>query len=294
MRVFRQVSYTNAKARQKLPARLHATEVAASGSEMLSYQHSYHAGNAADVHKHAALSLALDWMTRKEKALTYLETHAGRGLYDLDGADARKTGEAAQGVTRLLNRLPGDHPYAGALAAVRAAQGAKAYPGSPLLAAQMLRRFDRIELAELHPAEHAALTAAMPESSNTRIHHRDGLEMAKALTPPDPRRGLMLIDPSWELRDDYARLAALIPAIHRKWGVGVLMLWYPILEDRRHAPMIRALRAAIPGILLHEVRFAPAQADHGLRGSGLAIVNAPHGLALRTRELTAIFERDEA
>lgn len=259
---------------------------------MLSYQHSYHAGNAADVHKHAGLALALDWMTRKDKALTYLETHAGRGLYDLTGDAARQTGEAAQGVGRLLGRLPADHPYVAALAAVRLAQGATAYPGSPLLAAHLLRRFDRIELAELHPAEHAALAAAMPESPNTRIHHRDGLEMAKALTPPDPHRGLMLIDPSWELRDDYARLAALLPAIHRKWGVGVLMLWYPLLADKRHLPMVRALRTALPDILLHEVRFAPARKGHGMRGSGLAIVNAPHGFTLRAKELSAIFEED--
>ena len=262
------------------------------GADMLSYQHSYHAGNAADVHKHAALALALDWMTRKDKALTYIESHAGRGLYDLSGAAARKTGEAAQGVRRLAGRLPADHPYATALAAIRAGHGAEAYPGSPLIAAHLLRRFDRIELAELHPAEHAALLAAMPDSPNTRIHHRDGLEMAKALTPPDPRRGLLLIDPSWEMRDDYTRLAALLPALHRKWGVGVLMLWYPLLGDDRHAPMTRALRDAIPDIMLHEVRFPPARDTHGMRGSGLAIVNAPHGFALRARELAAIFEEE--
>ncbi len=261
-----------------------------SPANMLSYQHSYHAGNAADVHKHAALALALDWMIRKDKALTYIETHAGRGLYDLSDASARKTGEAAQGIGRLLHRLPPDHPYAAAMAGFRAAHGSDAYPGSPLLAAHVLRRFDRIELAELHPAEHAALVEAMPASPNTRIHHRDGFEMAKALTPPDPQRGLLLIDPSWELRDDYVRLAALLPALHRKWGVGVLMLWYPLLADDRHRPMTRALREAVPDILLHEVRFPPARDGHGMRGSGLAIVNAPHGFMLRAKELSAIFE----
>ncbi|CUH18501.1 Ribosomal RNA large subunit methyltransferase J [Jannaschia seosinensis] len=257
---------------------------------MLSYQHGYHAGNAADVHKHAALCTALEYLARKDKALSYLETHAGRGLYDLSDPAAAKTGEAAQGVGRLLKRFPADHPYPAALARVRAAHGPDAYPGSPLLAATLLRRFDRIDMAELHPAEFAALERALPESPNTRAHHRDGVEMARALTPPDPRRGLMLIDPSWELRDDYARMAALLPAIRRKWGVGALMLWYPLLADGRHRPMTRALREAIPDVTLHEVRFPPARAGHGMQGSGLALVNPPWGLEQALPALSAIFE----
>ncbi|SDY83151.1 23S rRNA (adenine2030-N6)-methyltransferase [Jannaschia faecimaris] len=257
---------------------------------MLSYQHAYHAGNAADVHKHAVLAAALAYLTNKDKALSYIETHAGRGLYDLKDAAATKTGEAVEGVVRLHHRFPKSHPYRQVLADTHAEYGANAYPGSPLIAAKLLRRFDRIDLAELHPQEHAALTTAMPESPNTRIHKRDGLEMAKALTPPDPRRGLMLIDPSWEIRDDYARLAALLPRLHRKWGVGVVMLWYPILPDRRHLPMTRALRETIPEIILHEVRFAPARTGHGIEGSGMAVINPPWGLAEEAAQLTTIFK----
>ncbi|WP_179379016.1 23S rRNA (adenine(2030)-N(6))-methyltransferase RlmJ [Jannaschia marina] len=257
---------------------------------MLSYQHGYHAGNAADVHKHALLATVLDYMTRKDKALSYLETHAGRGLYDLSSAAARRTCEAAQGVARLLPRFPADHPYARVLGAVRVRHGATHYPGSPLIAAGLLRRFDRIDLAELHPQENGALLAAMPESPNTRIHRRDGLEMAKALTPPDPRRGLMLIDPSWELREDYTRIAGLLPKLHRKWGVGILMLWYPILPDRRHRPMIRALAEAIPDLMVHEVAFAAARAGHGLEGSGMAVVNPTWGLEAEAARLTEIFK----
>lgn len=257
---------------------------------MLSYQHGYHAGNAADVHKHAALALALSYLTQKDKALSYLETHAGRGLYDLGGAMAARTGEAAAGVGRLLSRFPDGHPYPTALAAIRAAHGPDAYPGSPRLAAHLLRRFDRIDLAELHPAEHAALLEAIPASPNTRIHRRDGLEMARALTPPDPRRGLMLLDPSWEVRTEYERQAALLPQLHRKWNVGVLMLWYPLLPDRRHGPMVRALRQAIPDLWVHEVRFPPARTGHGMEGSGLAVVNPPWGLAQGADDLTRIFE----
>ena len=256
---------------------------------MLSYQHMFHAGNAADVHKHALLCRALAYMTRKDKALSYLETHAGRGLYDLSDSAARKTAEAASGVMRLLERFPADHPWVQALAEVRAEHGPDSYPGSPLLAARILRRFDRITLAELHPTEHAALLEAMPPSPNTVVHKRDGLEMAKALTPPDPRRGLMLIDPSWEVKTDYERIAALVPLIHRKWNVGVIMVWYPLLADRRHLPMVRALRDAIPEVMISEVSFPPARDGHGMRGSGMAVVNPPWGLEDEAARLKSVF-----
>jgi 23S rRNA (adenine2030-N6)-methyltransferase len=259
---------------------------------MLSYLHAFHAGNAADVHKHALLCTALAYMARKDKALTYLETHAGRGAYDLSDAAAIRTGEAARGVKTLLTRFPLAHPWRAAVAAHRRAHGPAAYPGSPLLAAALTRPFDRLHLAELHPAEHAALATALPAGPNRRIHRRDGLEMARALTPPDPRRGLMLIDPSWEMRSDYARLATLLPRLHRKWGVGVLMLWYPILADRRHAPMIRALRDALPESMVHEVAFPPARDGHGLRGSGMLVVNPPWGLSEEAARLDAIFGED--
>lgn len=256
---------------------------------MLSYQHAYHAGNAADVHKHATLAVVLEHLLRKDKPLSYVETHAGRALYDLSDAAAQKTGEAQAGVGRLLGRLPEGYPYVALVSQVRADHGPDAYPGSPLVAARMLRPADRIDLAELHPAEHAALATAMEGRRNVRVHRRDGVEMAHALLPPTPRRGLMLIDPSWELRDDYARMATLLPRLHRVWGVGVLMLWYPILADRRHAPMLGALRAALPEAMVHEVRFPPARAGHGMEGSGLVVVNPPWGLDREAETIGAAF-----
>ncbi|MGR3520153.1 MAG: 23S rRNA (adenine(2030)-N(6))-methyltransferase RlmJ, partial [Roseovarius sp.] len=128
---------------------------------MLSYQHHYHAGNPADVHKHAALAWMLAYLTRKDKPLTYIETHAGRGLYDLADPAAQRTGEAAQGIGRLESALPADHPYRLRLHETRALHGASAYPGSPLLAALSLRPGDALHLAELHPGEHARLSAAL-------------------------------------------------------------------------------------------------------------------------------------
>ncbi|GIT90043.1 ribosomal RNA large subunit methyltransferase J [Jannaschia pagri] len=258
---------------------------------MLSYQHNYHAGNAADVHKHALLATTLAYMTRKDKALTYMESHAGRGLYDLSDAAARRTGESDAGVTRLLTRFPPDHPWRETVERTRAIHGSTAYPGSPLIAQHLLRRFDSIELAELHPQEYARLVEAMPKAPNTRLHKRDGLEMAKALTPPDPRRGCLMIDPSWEMRDDYGTLAKLVPLIHRKWNVGVILLWYPLLADQRHKPMVSALRAAIPDLFISEVRFPPAQAHHGMQGSAMAVVNTPWGLEQAAQDIAHIFER---
>ncbi|MEJ6397759.1 23S rRNA (adenine(2030)-N(6))-methyltransferase RlmJ [Yoonia sp. 208BN28-4] len=255
---------------------------------MLSYQHAYHAGNMADVHKHGALAWALDYMTKKPKPLTYLETHAGRALYDLGGTEAAKTGEAAQGVALIDGWFPADHPYLRALAAVQVAHGPDAYPGSPLVAAQVLRSTDPLYLSELHPQEHAALTAVM-KPHGAICDQRDGWEMALSRCPPDPRRGFLLIDPSFEVKSDYQSIPDTIAKLHRKWPVGVIMLWYPILTSGAHAPMTAALCRAIPDGLLHEVAFPPAREGHGMTGSGLFVVNPPYGLSDELARLKAKF-----
>lgn len=256
---------------------------------MLSYQHGYHAGNLADVHKHALLAVMLDYLTRKDKPLSYLETHSGRGLYALDAPEAQKTGEAAQGILRVADWFAPDHPYARILADTRARFGANAYPGSPLIAAQMLRREDRLTLAELHPQEFAVLQGAACPFGAT-VLREDGLRMALARTPPTPRRGLMLIDPSYEVKEDYAALPRLIAAIHAKWNVGSIALWYPILTSGAHRPMLFALDALnLPKALRHEADFPPAREGHGMVGSGMFIVNTPFGLAEEAARLGRLF-----
>lgn len=259
---------------------------------MLSYQHAYHAGNAADVHKHALLAWMLDYMTAKDKPLSYLESHAGRGLYDLDSAEARKTGEAAAGIERSLTAgwFQTDHPYFRALRAIRATHGASAYGGSPLLAAALLRPTDRITLAELHGQEHAALSAAMA-GRGADIRQADGYAMALSLCPPTPRRGLLLIDPSWEVKADYVEMPKRLTALHRKWSVGVIALWYPILKDAHHAPMLAACTAAFPDALCSEVRFQVAREGHAMTGSGLFVINPPWGLAAEASRLADLFSR---
>ena len=262
---------------------------------MLSYQHAYHAGNLADVHKHALMAAMLDYMTRKEKPLSYLETHSGRGLYALDGAEARKTGEAAAGIEKVerLGWFTPDHPYMRALKAVRAAQGRAAYPGSPLIAASLLRPIDSIQLCELHPQEFSALKATMAPYGGV-FHQKDGLAMALALCPPTPRRGVLLIDPSWEVKSDYDVIPKLIGQVARKWNVGVIALWYPVLAPSvpvaaAQAAMVKGLRAAHPEALLSEVRFPPAREGHGMIGSGMFVLNPPWGLEGEAQRLEKLF-----
>lgn len=255
---------------------------------MLSYQHIYHAGNLADVQKHALLAAALEYLTRKDKPLSYIETHAGRALYDLGSDEALKTGEAAAGIRRIETAFPASHPYRRRLAEVRARFGPEAYPGSPLLAALSLRETDTIHLAELHPQEAQALRHAMlPWGAH--IHQADGWSVVHGLTPPTPRRGMLLIDPSYELKSDYAEIPKFVTHIARKWNVGVIALWYPILAEAPHRPMIAALRAEHPDALHHELRFPPVRDGHRMVGSGMFVINPPWGLAEEAALITRIF-----
>ncbi len=255
---------------------------------MLSYQHLYHAGNLADVQKHAVLAWALDYLTLKDKPLSYIESHAGRGLYDLGAQEALKTGEAAAGILLAERWFAPDHPYRRRLAEVRAAHGAQAYPGSPMVAALSLRDGDVMHLAELHPQEHDALIENLgPWGAHVQM--RDGFEMALAVCPPTPRRGLMLIDPSYEVKADYDRIPKVIAQIHRKWNVGVILLWYPLLAGGGHGPMLAGLAEAFPDGLRSEVRFPPVRDGHRMEGSGLFVVNPPFGMAEEAARIASLF-----
>ena len=230
----------------------------------------------------------LDYLTQKDKPLSYLETHSGRGLYHLDTAEALKTGEAAAGIERYEAKLPAEHPYLRALAKIREVHGPTAYPGSPLLASTLLRKGDRLHLAELHPQEFKALSEVMAHKA--KCHHEDGFAMAHKVAPPEPRRGLLLIDPSYEVKSDYETIPTQILKLHRKWNVGVIGLWYPILTGGAHVPMLGKLESAgLPGTLRHEVKFPPVREGHRMVGSGMFIVNAPYSTAEAARNLSAVF-----
>ncbi|NOD76617.1 MULTISPECIES: 23S rRNA (adenine(2030)-N(6))-methyltransferase RlmJ [unclassified Ruegeria] len=260
---------------------------------MLSYQHIYHAGNLADVQKHALLAWVLNYLTRKDKPLSYVETHSGRGLYKLDAEEAVRTGEAAAGIKRAQQEgwFGPDHPMAQVLESVQNRHGNAAYPGSPLVAANLLRDQDSLHFAELHPQEHAALALAM-SPYGAKVYQQDGFALAQSLLPPTPRRGMLLIDPSYEVKTDYDRLPGIIAKLHRKWNVGVIALWYPILSDKRHQAMIRALKSQnLPKAVCHEVTFPPVRKGHRMVGSGMFIINAPFGIEDEMKRLSALFDQ---
>lgn len=260
---------------------------------MLSYQHGFHAGNLADVQKHALLAVMIDYMTRKDKPLSYVETHAGRGLYDLQGSQAQKTGEATSGILKVANWFDENHPYTRARKIIADTHGKSIYPGSPALAQALLRDMDNMRLAELHPAEFAHLETAMRSANSyvgLNMMQKDGLALAQSICPPTPRRGLCLIDPPYEVKTDYTVLPDYIAKLHRKWNVGIIALWYPILEGGAHKPMTNALLDLnLPDVLHHEVRFSPARQGHGMIGSGMFIVNTPWVLKDEAARLTKLF-----
>lgn len=236
---------------------------------MLSYQHAFHAGNPADLHKHLVLAGLLARLTRKARGISYMETHAGRGRYDLLAPESLKTGEAAEGIGALT--LP-EGPLATALHATRAQFGPSAYPGSPLIAQTLLREQDRLHLMELHPAEFKALRRHL-HSHNTSVHHRDGFEGVLALSPPKPRKGLVLVDPSYEVKTEYDHVAGFVHKLMAKWPEATVMLWYPLLSAGRHEALITALRLKF---LRHEVGFS-LKDGAGMTGSGIIVVNPPFG-----------------
>lgn len=244
---------------------------------MLSYQHGFHAGNFADVHKHLLLTLLLQALNRKAKPWCYLETHSGRARYDLAGDQAQKTGEYRTGIARLWQR-PAPAPVQAYLDQVVQLNGERlsVYPGSPLLAARLARAEDRISLMELHPAEAQALKAVFREDRRVAVHHRDGYEGVLSQLPPKPNRGLVLIDPAFEVKQEYAQLVRFLVKAHRRWPNGCFAIWYPLLPAGLWRDMKAALVATgIRKVLCSELEVAAAEGERGMYGSGMLVINPP-------------------
>ena len=237
---------------------------------MLSYQHAYHAGNQADLHKHMVLAGLLTLLTENPRPITYMETHAGRGLYDLASKEALKTGEAEFGIGSATG---GDHAYFEIIDQIREKHGPSAYPGSPLVARSLLRPQDRLHLFELHPQEHAALKTNLT-SPNTTVHFLDGFAGALAISPPDPRDGLVLVDPSYEVKAEYAATAAFAHKLAAVWHQASILVWYPILPANRHKTLIAELGTI--DFLQDETTF-PQNDGRGMLGSGLILMNPAPG-----------------
>ncbi len=238
----------------------------------MNYRHAYHAGNAADCLKHAVLVWVLRALARKDKPFFVLDTHAGLGRYDLDGLEARRTGEAARGIFRLL-----DQPPAALADYVGLVEALGLYPGSPAIIAALLRPGDRAVACELHPEEAAGLRRHFGREAQVAVHVRDGYEAIRAFLPPAERRGLTLIDPPYEATDEHGRVAEAVRAAAGRLAGGVVLAWYPV----KHRAPVRALHDALRASGLRDVMAVelllrePLDAAR-LNGSGLVVVNPPY------------------
>lgn len=248
---------------------------------MLSYRHIYHAGNFADVMKHVALVAAVTALQRKPTPCYFQDTHAGRGDYDLAMPEAIKNREFDQGINRLL--AGGDAPPAAVeryLTLIRQsnpdAGGARHYPGSPALLRALMRPQDRLLLTEMHPADHAALAARFRGDGCVQVHRQDGYQGLKAFLPPRERRGLVLIDPSYELKDEYQRVVDGLRTAWARWAQGVYLIWYPLMSAGQRDAFHDALCATgIRKMLCAELLIAPLGRQPRFVGSGLIFVNPP-------------------
>lgn len=249
---------------------------------MLSYQHAYHAGGPADLHKHAAFAFVLAHLASKDKPFVIVDLHAGHGLYDLTSAEAGKTQEYAGGIGRLwplaaANPPAAAQPFAACVTSFNP-EGLRIYPGSPAIARAFLRHSDALILNELHPAALADLRRWAGPDQRIAIHKRDSQEALLALVPPTIRRGVVLLDPSYEMKDEYASLPGKIAAAVRKWREGCYLVWYPVLAEGRHEALITGLQDQVDGSLVRcELTLRPGRgkAATGLLGTGLVVINPP-------------------
>lgn len=256
---------------------------------MLSYQHSYHAGCFADVIKHLALCQILTYMAQKEKPIFYLDTHAGRGLYDLQAKEALKTLEHTTGIAALWAeraQLPSVcSNYISTIQDLNTDEKLRYYPGSPIIAAQLLRQQDRLFLCERHPGEFTYLHSVMADYSRVYCAQEDGYHALLARVPPPEKRGLIMIDPSYEMKQEYRNVPLALQTALRHFSNGVYCIWYPILDKKLHAQLLRGLGAVstVPG--LRAEFYLNSLSAAGMDACGLYLFNPPFSLESTLRHI---------
>lgn len=245
----------------------------------MNYRHAYHAGNFADVMKHAALALVVATLKRKETPFFALDTHAGLGAYDLASVAADKTGEYRNGIAKILERQDPPaalEPYLATVRAWNEGGDLRWYPGSPEVIRTMMRPQDRLALVELHPEDVVELRRRFAGDRRVGVHHLDGYVAAKGLLPPPERRGLVLIDPPFEVKDELDRLRVALRRMRKLWPTGIVLVWYPIKGRepvRRFHQTIRDEGG--PKTLAAELLIHPGDDPFRLNGSGLLVINPP-------------------
>ena len=256
----------------------------------VNYRHAFHAGNFADVVKHLALVALLAHLKKKDKPFRVIDTHAGRGLYDLAGDEAARTGEAAEGIARLRALGPADGfpPTLKTYLDLVHGVGEGRYPGSPLIAARLLRPQDRLIAIEKHVAECAALAAVLAPYRHAKTEEADGYARLAALLPPPERRGLVLIDPPYEAPDEFARVGAALAAAFRRFATGIYLVWFPVKSnseaDRFCGEVLAA--GAVKALRIDAAIDAKTGDKERLARAGLIVVNPPFGFA---DEMAAVF-----
>lgn len=257
----------------------------------MNYRHAYHAGNFADVLKHAVLAAIIDYLKDKDAAFRIIDSHSGIGVYDLDSEEAQKTGEWREGIARLLVADPPEPvaavlaPYLDIIRALNPDGPLTRYPGSPEIARRLARKQDRLTLVELHPEDHATLAARYGGDHQVKLIELDAWLALKSFVPPKEKRGVVLIDPAFEDTDEYVHLASALFKAQRRWSTGIYAAWYPIKSQTTINHFYKMMvDTGIRRILRIELNVGRASTNGPMKSCGMLIINPPWTLekSLRT------------
>ena len=257
---------------------------------MLSYRHSFHAGNHADVLKHIVLMLILENLKLKEKGFFYLDTHSGVGRYRLSSNESEKTGEYKEGIERLWDQTDLPEDVARYVKMIKklnyGGKELRYYAGSPLIAAELLRPQDRALLVELHPSDYPILRKNFSDYKNVTVKCDNGFQQVKATLPPKERRGLVLIDPPYELKEDYDLVVKAIEEGYKRFATGTYAIWYPVVLRQQTKRIFKGLEATeIRKILKIELSVRPDSDQRGMTASGMVVINPPWTLETQMKEI---------
>lgn len=264
---------------------------------MLSYKHAFHAGNHADIIKHIVLSLTFDIYKQKDKPFVYIDTHSGAGKYKLTEKEANTTGEYLDGILKIKDLAKSSDilkPYFDVLNVINHDDKITLYPGSPYFAKTMLRETDRMIFMELHNVEFEKLERNFGKDRRCQLHHRDGYEGINALTPPTPRRGIVMFDPSYEIADDYKKTITAVDKTIKKWNVSCVIVWYPLLSNAKdHSLYMHESFRKMQVKNSFIVKLCPHATDGDARmyGSAVTVLNAPFTLLEKIKNVLPLLHK---